>query len=116
MLMSSKQEMSAIENRLIKQIVTKFKGDALTSFLKIVPEKTQHYKFIESAYEELTPKTKEAFIFTSLLFRYKIPMPSSLLREILGMTWDNFIEQVVARDGKGVSYPTLATVEIKELS
>lgn len=46
--------------------------------------------------------TKKAFLYTSILYKYGIKMPVSLLKEIVKKDWDSFINEVVKVDGKGI--------------
>jgi uncharacterized protein (DUF1697 family) len=86
---------------LAHQICTTYKGDSLISLLHLVSDGS-HEEFIMKAYRELSRDLQVAFLYTSLLYRFKIQMPSYLLRTLVSQSWDEFIHKVIAVDGKGI--------------
>ncbi len=71
------------------------------SFLNLV-KNSKHSHFIDRAYNELSSKTQKAFLYTSLLYRYKIPMPANVLKNSMEMEWDDFTDNVIKKDGKNI--------------
>jgi hypothetical protein len=91
------KEKMLVENRVLKE----FAGDSFISLLELV----QGNKLIEDllqAYHQLNQKCKKAFIYTSLLYQYKILMPSGLLQNIISSDWEEFRSDVIEKDGKGI--------------
>ena len=86
---------------LASTVVQDYKGDAFVSLLSIVTN-GHHDQILRSAYEQLSGKAKESFIYTSLLYRFKILMPSSLLMKLVSKDWSAFKRDVIEYDAKGV--------------
>ena len=91
-----------IERRsLVSSIVRDYKGDAFVSLLSIVTN-GHHDQTLRSAYDQLSAKAKESFLYTSLLYRFKILMPSSLLMKLVSKDWNEFKKDVMEYDAKGI--------------
>jgi hypothetical protein len=88
-------------NALAKKVVEEYSGDTLISLISLVSG-SHHADFIRDAYSQLSPKAKEAFLYTSLLHRYSLLMPAGLLRSIMSKSWDEFTTEVLAYDSKGI--------------
>ena len=86
---------------LASTVVRDYKGDAFVSLLSIVTN-GHHDQILRSAYEQLSEKAKESFIYTSLLYRFKILMPSSLLMKLVSKDWSSFKRDVIEYDAKGI--------------
>ena len=86
---------------LASRIVTEYKGDAFVSLLSIVTQ-GHHEKILRSAFDQLSKKAKESFLFTSLLYRYKISMPSGLLMKLVSKNWNDFRKDVMEYDARGI--------------
>ena len=86
---------------LASSIVRDYQGDAFVSLLTIVSQ-GQHDQILRSAYEQLSEKARESFLLTSLLYRYKIPMPSSLLMKLVSKNWPDFKRDVMEYDARGI--------------
>lgn len=89
---------------LLSEIKLKFQNnpEQFLIFLEYI-EKGKHAKSIIDTYKGFDNiNTKLAFLYTSILYQYSIKMPVTLLKEIINIKWDNFIEDVVKIDGKGV--------------
>lgn len=89
------------KNKLIKQVINNYGGDSLVASFNLL-KGGNHSSFLESAYNEVDDLTQKSFIYVSLLYRYKIKMPASLLKDILEVDWKTFVEKVVKIDGKGL--------------
>ena len=89
------------KKELISQITDKYKGDTFTSFVALLTN-GQHLNYLLSAYNELPDKGKEAFLNTSLLYRFGTLMPASLLRRLISTDWDAFKRDVIEVDCKGI--------------
>ena len=91
-----------IERRsLASKVVQDYEGDAFVSLLSIVTD-GHHDQILQSAYEQLREKAKKSFLYTSLLYRFKILMPSSLLMRLVSKDWNDFKRDVIEYDAKGI--------------
>ncbi|NJL77215.1 MAG: hypothetical protein HC892_21550 [Saprospiraceae bacterium] len=45
---------------------------------------------------------KKHFLYTALLHRYKLHMPASILKQIIGGDWEDFTNNVIKVEGKGI--------------
>jgi len=89
------------KNAIAKRIVTKYGGDTFISLISLLT-KSKHINILRDAYNELSPKAKEAFLYTSLLYRFGIMMPLSLLQSVVSKDWDAFRRDVLEYDCKGI--------------
>ena len=88
-------------NQIVNRILTDYSGDTLISLISLVSE-SSHDRIVRDAYLQLTPLAQNAFLFTSLVYRFSIRMPASLLRSLIGKTWDEFTREVLEYDSKGI--------------
>jgi hypothetical protein len=88
-------------NQFVNKIRQDYKRDSFVSFLSIVSD-GQHQNDLVNAYNELSKIAQKAFLYTALLHRYKLHMPVSLLKQILSVDWEEFIEKIVKIEGKGI--------------
>lgn len=86
---------------LVKKILRTYSGDILITLLNLL-DNSGHLKFIRNAYEQLTDKTKEAFIYTSFFYRFGIYMPAVLLQKLITSEWEEFIVKVIKYDSRGI--------------
>ncbi|OYU80284.1 MAG: hypothetical protein CFE23_10290 [Flavobacterium sp. BFFFF1] len=101
-LISIRSEKEKVE--LINEIKIKFNNSA-DQFLILLEyiEKGKHINSITDTYRNFeNSATKLAFVNTCLLYQYGIKMPVALLKEIINISWEQFIEQVIKVDGKGI--------------
>ena len=89
------------KNRLVKSVSKNFGGDSFLTLANLLTN-GRHREILLEAYDQLSEKTKEAFIYTSLTYRFKIPMPSSILLPIVSSNWQDFRKDVIEVDGKGI--------------
>ena len=82
------------KNELIEKVVNDYEGDTLVALIGLVSEGS-HNQTIRDAYSELTEDAKKVFLFTSLLYRFGILMPASLLRRLIEMSWDEFAKDII---------------------
>lgn len=62
-----------------------------------------HSRHIIETYKNFESSvTRKAFLYTSLLYRFGIAMPVNILKEVLDLDWDIFINEVIKVDGKGI--------------
>ncbi len=73
----------------VGKIYRDFAGDSYVSLLELVSGNKLIDDLME-AYHQLNDKCKKAFIYTSLLYQYKILMPSSLLCSLVTSDWVKF--------------------------
>lgn len=86
---------------LAASIVKEYGGDAFTSLLSIVTD-GHHERILRSAYEQLSKPARDSFLFTSLLYRYKMLMPASLLMKLVSKNWNDFRRDVIEYDARGI--------------
>lgn len=86
---------------LVSKVVHEYQGDAFVSLLSIVTN-GHHDQILRSAYEQLSKKARESFLYTSLLYRFKILMPASLLMKLVSKDWNEFKRAVIEYDAKGI--------------
>ena len=91
----------AERNKLAKAVVDDFSGDTLIALISLVSN-SHHSYIIRNAYEQLSKKAQEALIYTSLLHRFNLLMPSTLLRTLISKTWEEFTKDVLQYDSKGI--------------
>lgn len=88
-------------NRLIYKIKTEFKGDQFISLVKFVSS-GKHIDNLRDAYFQLSKDCRKAFVYTALLHRFEIKMPSNLLRSLVSKDWEDFKTNVIEVEGKGI--------------
>lgn len=86
---------------LVRRVVQDYDGDAFVSLLSIVTN-GRHNQILRSAYDQLSIKARESFLYTSLLYRFKVLMPSSLLMKLVSKDWGEFKRDVIEYDAKGI--------------
>ncbi len=87
--------------KLVRQVIDDYEGDTLVALISLVAGST-HNQIVRDAYSQLTPLAQNALLYTSLLYRFNIRMPASLLRSLTGKTWDHFTRDVLEYDSKGI--------------
>jgi len=91
------------KNQIITRLTREFDGDAFISLLIILSNEQNYLDgIILNAVNQLTPKAKEAFIYTSLVYQYKILIPAALLMLVLSNDWNEFASDVLQADGIGL--------------
>ncbi len=89
------------KKRLAKKIVGEYSGDSFVSLMSIVTNNNFH-KIIHHAYLQLSKPVQESFLHTSLLYRFKIEMPISLLNRLTLNNWDRFTKEILEYDSEGI--------------
>jgi adenylylsulfate kinase-like enzyme len=88
-----------------KQLARKFKseygGDQFVALLDTITS-GKHFRDLLEAYNSLSKDCQDAFIYTALLHKYNLLMPSSLLRRLISKDWQSFKENVIEVEGKGI--------------
>jgi hypothetical protein len=101
-LISIRSEKEKIE--LINEIKIKFNNSA-DQFLILLEylEKGKHINSITDTYRNFeNSNTRLAFINTCILYQFGIKMPVALLKQIINISWEQFIEEIIKVDGKGI--------------
>lgn len=91
----------ASKRRIQEKIKTQYNNDSFISLLEIVTD-GNHVRNLLSAYEELSSEMKSAFLFTALLHQFKLKMPASWLKQVISVDWEDFANNVVKAEGKGI--------------
>lgn len=89
------------KRKIIETIKYKYNGDSFISLTEFVTN-GKHLLILRDAFQQLSKDCQTAFIYTALLHRFKILMPASLLRKLISKPWDEFTEEVLKGDGKGI--------------
>lgn len=86
---------------LIEKIKNNYNGDAFISLVELVSQ-GRHKENLRDAYFQLSKDCQKAFIYTALLHRFNLLMPSYLLRNLVSRDWDDFKKNVIEVEGKGI--------------
>ncbi|HEX5733360.1 MAG TPA: SIR2 family protein [Blastocatellia bacterium] len=89
------------KNALVSKIVNEYQGDTLISLIGLVSD-SHHFTILRDVYSQLTQIAQEAFLFTALLYRFNLLIPSSLLMSVTSRTWEDFDKDILKYDGKGI--------------
>jgi len=87
---------------LIQQSRSLFKGNDQYLFLLKFIEAGNHKNSLLETYKDLSEDMKKAFLYTSILYQFGIPMPWSLLRDIISRDWEEFKRNVIETEGYGI--------------
>jgi len=101
------------KNALVNKIISDYDGDTFISLISLI-SKSNFTDILYSAYEQLTKEAKEAFIYTSLIYQYKILMPSSLLMKIVSKDWKSFENDILRYDSKNILIQEIKEVDFKK--
>lgn len=94
---------SSQKSLLINRVIKEFNGEAFIALLGLINNQENHLEIIlEDAYKQLSEKGKDAVIYTSLLYQFKILMPASVLMKVVSKDWDAFIKDIMEDDCKGI--------------
>lgn len=86
---------------LTNKIIREYNSDSFISLMSIITS-GKHENILMDCYNQLSKEAKEAFLYTALIHRYNLKMPSSWLRENISMDWNEFINKIVKVEGKGI--------------
>ncbi len=89
------------KQEFVHRVTAEYAGDTFTSLVGLLSN-SQHVTYLLSAYNQLPKKAQEAFLYTSLLYRFGCAMPVSLLKKLVSTDWDTFKSDVLEVDCKGV--------------
>ena len=88
---------------LVTKVSKSFDGNSFLTLTNLLTE-GNHSEILLNAYEQLSDRTKQAFIFTSLVYRFKLKLPASILLNMMKWDWDQFRENIINVDGKGILF------------
>lgn len=86
---------------LVKKVKNEYQGDAFISLVELVSQ-GKHKENLRDAYFQLSKDCQKAFIYTALLHRFNLLMPSYLLRELVSRDWEDFKKDVIEVEGRGI--------------
>ncbi|QEC67895.1 hypothetical protein FRZ67_11510 [Panacibacter ginsenosidivorans] len=89
------------KDELRKRIVKEYEGDSFISLSELISG-SKLINDLTEAYDQLGKTAQEAFLYTSMLYQFKIAMPSSLLKSVVNKEWEEFKSEVIDIDGKGI--------------
>jgi hypothetical protein len=90
------------KSEILLQIKSLFGSNDQYLFLLKFIDNGNHKKSLLKTYNDLSEDMQKAFLYTSLSYRYGIPMPSGLLQKMLSLDWNNFITDVIKTEGFGI--------------
>lgn len=88
-------------DRILNNIKIKYNHDSFITLLSIVSN-GNHVNDLIGAYNQLSPDAQKAFLYTALLHRFKLHMPASILKQLIGSDWTDFTNNVIKVEGKGI--------------
>ena len=88
-------------NSLLMKIKSKYDNDSFITLLSIVSNGT-HVNDLIGAYNQLSKDAQKAFLYTALLHRFKLHIPASILKQLIGGDWSDFTKNVIRVEGKGI--------------
>ncbi len=91
------------EKSLIKRIQKDYSSDSFISLMELITN-NHHIDDLLEAYKQIEDSAKEAFLYTSILYQYSIKMPASLLKNLISRNWQEFRDNVIEVDGKGILF------------
>lgn len=86
---------------LVNTVAVDFQGDTFISLISLITN-NNFDEIIYSAYFQLSKVAKEAFLYTSILYQYKLLMPSGLLMRLVSKDWSEFETEVLKYDSRGI--------------
>jgi hypothetical protein len=89
------------KRKIVNQIATEFQGDTFISMISLITNNSFE-DIILSAYHQLSKTAKESFLYTSILYQYKLLMPTGLLMRLVAKDWMDFENEVLKYDSKGI--------------
>lgn len=90
-------ELRKITNRVLNDC----DSDLLLAYIDLVSD-SHHDVIVRAAFSELTDVAQESILKISLLYRFGILMPMSLLRSLINKDWEEFRRDVVDYDSKNI--------------
>jgi hypothetical protein len=85
---------------LVRSIIESYNGDPFVSLISIVTDGS-HERIIKEALSQLSSTARNAVVYTSMLYRFKLDMPAGLLLSLLNIEWDFMRTEVVANECRG---------------
>lgn len=102
------------EKRVVDKIKRTYDSDPYVTMLSLIENSTL-LRTIADNLCQINDDAKTAFEFTSLLYQYRIPMPASVLKKIINVNWQEFKDNILKVDCKGLLLSHLTRPEdIKE--
>jgi len=101
------------KNVLVNKVLSDYGGDTFISLISLV-SKSNFTDILYGAYEQLTKEAKEAFLYTSLIYQYKILMPSALLMKIVSKDWKSFEDDILRYDSKNILIQEIREVDLRK--
>jgi hypothetical protein len=86
---------------LLDKIAQDYDNDSFIALLKLVTNGT-HSTDLIGAYDQLSKEAQQAFLLTAALHRYQLPTPAGLLKHSISMSWEEFTDQIIKGEGKGL--------------
>jgi len=86
---------------ITRRVIQDCNSDLLLSYIDLVTD-SHHDVIVREAFSQLTSVAQESILKISLLHRFGILMPMSLLRSLIGKTWEEFRRDVVEYDSKNI--------------
>lgn len=87
--------------KITDRVKEKCNSDLLLAYIDLVADST-HDMIVREAFSQLTALAQDSILKISFLYRFGILMPMSLLRSLIGKTWEEFRVGVVEYDSKNI--------------
>lgn len=85
----------------IDHVIRECNGDLLLSYIDLLTD-SHHELIVREAFSQLTQIAQESILKISLLHRFGILMPMTLLRSLIRKEWEEFRRDVVEYDSKNI--------------
>jgi|GEM_PF-1030279 len=89
------------KEKIIRKILTEYDGDTFISLISLIAG-NQLNELLFTALRQLSQKAQEAFLYTSILYQFKMLMPGALLMKIISKDWEHFKNEILEYDCKGI--------------
>jgi hypothetical protein len=87
--------------RIATRVLRDCNSDLLLAYIDLVAD-SHHDVIVRAAFSELTAIAQESILKISLLYRFGILMPMTLLRSLINKDWEEFRRDVVDYDSKNI--------------
>jgi hypothetical protein len=90
------------KREIANKIKKDFSSDQYVAYVGLLKHGKHIFDLRDAFFQLQTKECRDAFLFTALLHRYKLYMPSGLLKCLIDKEWDQFKERVIDVEGQGI--------------
>jgi hypothetical protein len=87
--------------KIIRHVQEECNSDLLLAYIDLVTD-SHHDAIARAAFSQLSTTAQDSILKISLMYRFGILMPMSLLRAMIGKSWEEFRKEVVDYDSKNI--------------